>query len=130
MHFENVILFWNLLDTFLKEHGDFDKYKNIIELSKVQSKVVLLFDTNSSKLRKEIGSVFYNEEKNCINYFNRGEKIMLLFVRNRLVCLAQTYRNLLVFKQKYSSNCNESFDCDYKEFTSCFNLVSAIFRLY
>jgi glycosyltransferase involved in cell wall biosynthesis len=101
MHFENVIEFWTLLDSFLIEHGEFDKYKDIINISKVRSKIVLMFDTNSSKLRKEFGTMFIGEQLKCNEYLKTGEKLMLFFVNNKLYFLAQLYHNLLLIKNKY-----------------------------
>ncbi|MDP4239584.1 MAG: glycosyltransferase family 2 protein [Bacteroidota bacterium] len=98
MHFENVVLFWSLLDSFLKEHNEFEKYKAAIERPKVQSKVNLMIDTNSSRLRKEFAGIFKEEEKHCLKYFKRGEKLMLLLVRYHLFFLAQLFHTYLVTK--------------------------------
>lgn len=100
MHFENVVQFWELLDTFLKEHNEFEKYKQVIEISKIQSKVRLMIDTQSSKLRKEFANMFHDEETNCISDFKRGEKLMLLLVRYKYFGLAQLFHNFLVLKHK------------------------------
>jgi glycosyltransferase involved in cell wall biosynthesis len=98
MHFENVILFWSLLDSFLKEHNEFEKYETIMQLPKVKSKVSLMIDTHSSNLRKEFADMFYEEETHCLKYLKRGEKLMLLLVRYRLFCLAQIFHNYLIAK--------------------------------
>lgn len=100
MHFENVVQFWELLDTFLKEHNEYEKYKRVIEISKIQSKVRLMIDTHSSQLRKEFANMFHDEETNCISDFKRGEKLMLLLVRHEYFGLAQLFHNFLVLKHK------------------------------
>jgi glycosyltransferase involved in cell wall biosynthesis len=100
MHFENVLLFWSLLDSFLKEKNEFEKYKQITELSKVENKVRLMIDTHSSILRKEFAKMFYEEESNCLSKFRKGEKLMLLLVRYKFFGLAQLFHNMLLIKHK------------------------------
>jgi glycosyltransferase involved in cell wall biosynthesis len=100
MHFENVILFWDLLDSFLIEHNEYERYKDIIALPKVQSKVNLMVDTHSKKLRKEFADIFRTEETQCFQQLRFGEKLMLLFIRFRLFGVAQLFHNLLVYKNK------------------------------
>lgn len=98
MHFENVVRFWNLFDEFLKEHNEYDKYKEIMAFPKMQSKVRLMIDTHSSQLRKQYASIFMEEEKISLNRFNKGEKLMLLLVRYKLFFPAQLFHNYLVKK--------------------------------
>lgn len=98
MHFENVVIFWNLFDEFLREHDEFDKHKDIIALAKAQSKVRLMADTHSYSLRKEYANIFLAEEKQCFGHFKTGEKIMLLLVRYRRFRLAQLLHNFSVWK--------------------------------
>jgi glycosyltransferase involved in cell wall biosynthesis len=91
MHFENVLTFWKLLDEFLKEHNQYEQYKQIIELTRVKEKVRLMIDTNSSQLRKEFANMFREEEKKYINHFKRGEKLMILLIRYRQFMLAHYF---------------------------------------
>jgi len=100
MHFENVIQFWNLLDSFLKEHKEYENYKEIIAFPKVQSKVNLMIDTHSKKLRKEFADIFLKEEKKCFIVLRFGEKCMLLFVRLRLFGMSQLLHNILIYSNK------------------------------
>lgn len=100
MHFENVVTFWNNFEVFLKEHNEYEKYKPILALPKVQSKVRLMIDTNSASLRKEYAGMFIDEEKQCINTFRKGERIMLWLIRNRLFNTAQLFRTFLFWKNK------------------------------
>jgi len=100
MHFENVIRFWNDLDNFLKVRDEFIKYKSVMELPKVQSKINLFIDTHSSQLRKDYRDLFFEEETNCIQYFKRGEKLMLLLVRYRMFAIAQLFHIYLIFRHK------------------------------
>ena len=100
MHFENVVQFWDSVDEFFKEHNEYEKYQENMPLPKAQSKVRLMIDTHSSKLRKEYANIFIDEEKYCFSTFRKGEKLMLTLVRYRLFGLAQLFHNLLVWKNK------------------------------
>jgi len=98
-HFEDVLLFWRLFDTFLKEHAEFNKYKFFINKQKVKSKVSLLIDTDSYSLRKEYADMFYEEEKTVINEFKAAEKLMLLLIRNKMFILAHLFHKVLIINR-------------------------------
>jgi len=100
MHFENLVLFWNLLDTFLISHNTYENYKNEIEFSKVEGKVRLMIDTNSYKLRKEYSNIFQEEEINFISLFRKGERCIMWLLRNNFFLLAHIFRSLLVLKNR------------------------------
>jgi len=100
MHFENLIQFWMLLDSFLIEQNLFERYQKLIEFPKLQSKVQLLFGTNSSQLRKEYGNMFHTEEKHCIKQLRLGEKLMLFLIRHKQFWLTQIFRSYLLIKNK------------------------------
>jgi glycosyltransferase involved in cell wall biosynthesis len=100
MHFDNMMRFWSGLDQFLMDRNEFEKYKSIMELPKVQSKINLFIDTHSSKLRKQYRKLFYEEEGRYIKHFKRGEKLMLLLVRYKLYALAQLFHTYLIIKHK------------------------------
>jgi glycosyltransferase involved in cell wall biosynthesis len=100
MHFENVVQFWDLLDAFLREHNVYELYKPIMSFPKMQGKVRLMIDTNSSALREEYAELFREEEKQCISKFTRGERLMLYLVHYRLFFLAQLFHNYLVLTNK------------------------------
>ena len=100
MHFENVLLFWELLDVFLKKNNEYDKFKDEFEISKVKAKIRLMFDTHSLQLRKEFANMFISEEKNCLREFNNGEKLMLFLLRTKLFYFTQIFHNLLLIKNK------------------------------
>lgn len=102
MHFENIILYWNQLDLFLKDHNEFDKYCRLIELPKVNSKVRLMIDTDSYELRKEFANIFMEEEIKHISDLKKGEWLMLFLVRKKYFHLAQLFHNLLVFINKFT----------------------------
>lgn len=100
-HFKNIITFWSQLDSFLKVNNEFEKYKIIMELPKVQSKVHLIIDTHSYLLRKEYADIFREEEKHCISQLTKGEQLMLFLVRYKLFLPAQMFHDYLVLKNYF-----------------------------
>jgi glycosyltransferase involved in cell wall biosynthesis len=98
MHFQNVILFWELLDKFFIEKGLYEKCEEELNLSKVQSKCRLMCDTSSYRLRKEYASMLTNEEKKYLNQFKPVERVMLLLVHYRLFGLAHLLHKMLWIK--------------------------------
>lgn len=99
-HFENIILFWELTDNFLKEKNLYAPVAHIIDIQKVKSKVRLLLDTPFPHLRKKYASLFYDEETRCLHNFKRGERLMLMLVRYRLFLLANWLYKFSVYKNK------------------------------
>jgi len=100
MHFQNVILFWELLDEFLIGKGIYEKYEEELKLSKVQSKCRLMCDTGSYRLRKEYAGMLTNEEQKYLNRFRPVERLMLLLVRYRLFGLAHLLHKMLWIKNR------------------------------
>ena len=98
MHFDNVIQYWKLMDAFFIEKNIYDKYKHQIELSKIQNKVRLMMDVDSSALRKEYAAMFIDIEKNYTKYLRRGERIMLFLLRSGLFGAAQLLRQIIWYK--------------------------------
>ncbi len=108
-HFENVVLFWELLDNFLKEKGIYEKYKNDLTFSKVQNKCRLMCDTGSYHLRKEYAGMLTNEEKKYLNRFRRGEKAMLWLVHHRLFGLAHLLRKFSILNRDFRKCLNRGW---------------------
>ena len=102
-HFENVLLYWSYFDKFLYEHGVFEKYKPYLDYQKIKNKVSLLIDTDSYSLRKEYAGMFYDEETTVIKDFNRGQRLMLLLVRNKLFILAHLFHKILILKRDFQN---------------------------
>ncbi len=100
MHFESVMMYWNLVESFLLETNQYENQKNVLEKQKVISKIKLITGTNSYKLRKEYANLFYEEETKYLSYFHRGEKFMLLLIRHKQFLLAHILYLLLVFKNR------------------------------
>ncbi len=100
MHFQNVILFWRLLDDFLIEKGLYEKYEEELNLSKLKNKCRLMCDTSSYLLRKEYAGMFAIDEKKYLNHFKTVERVMLLFIRYRMFTLAHLLHKMLWFKNR------------------------------
>jgi len=99
-HFENVILFWNLMDIFLKEKGIYNKYADLIESLKADSKVPLITQTNSYKIRKQYSWLFRDIEMKHISRFRFGERLVLFFTHYKIFILAHLVQKLIVFKNR------------------------------
>ncbi len=97
MHFENVILFWKLTDSFLKEKNIYEKYQPEIELSKVKNKATLMMGVNSYVLQKEYAGMFRDIEKKHVKQLRRGERIMLSLLRLKLFIPAHLFRQLVLY---------------------------------
>lgn len=102
-HFENVLLYWQLFDEFLKQEGLFEQYKHYLYIGKIKSKVSLMVDTDSYKLRKEYSDMFCEEEKLVKNKFHKGQKLMLLLIRNKIFILAHLFHKFLIVKRDFSN---------------------------
>ncbi|MDR1729287.1 MAG: glycosyltransferase [Prevotellaceae bacterium] len=92
MHFQNSVLFWELLEKFLLEKGIYEKYREGLTFPKVQNKCRLMCDTGSYRLRKEYAGMLTGEEKKYLNRFRPVERVMLLLVHYRMfgaACLLQ-----------------------------------------
>ena len=100
MHFENVLLFWKLLDEFLIQQNCFPNEPHITELAKVRCKVILMFDTNSVALRKKYADIFLAEEMRNLKFLTSGERCMLFFIRHKLFIATKVFREILLVKQK------------------------------
>ncbi|MDR1653744.1 MAG: glycosyltransferase [Prevotellaceae bacterium] len=100
-HYENVLLFWRLLDKFLQEKGVFEKYLDIIEKQKLQIKITLIFNTKSATLRHQYAEMFAAEEKKRRNTLKLVEKVMFFCAKRKyLLWGASVIRNLLLIKGK------------------------------
>ncbi|MDR1543795.1 MAG: hypothetical protein LBS50_05190, partial [Prevotellaceae bacterium] len=100
MHFEEAILFWQLLEQFFKKNNIYEKYFDLIEFHKVQSKLNLIIESHSHKLRKQYAYLYRDIEMKYFSQFRFGEKIILFCTHYRLFLLVRIARNLLVFKNK------------------------------
>jgi len=97
-HFQQTILFWNLLDDFLEEKGISEKFSTAVEYSKTEGKVSLITIVGDYKLRKKYAYLFRYIEMKYIKRFRRGEKLILFFTHYRMYCLAHLVQKLIVLK--------------------------------
>ncbi len=100
-HFEDVISYWELMDSFLKEKGLSEKYKNEIEIVKIKNKANLMIQTKSPSLRKQYADLFLNEEKkhiHSLDFLRLGERLILFLLRKRMFWLSQLVNILLEIK--------------------------------
>ena len=100
-HFEDVILFWKLMDEFLAEQGLAEKYRERIEASKMKHKVKLIVEVDSYATRKKYAFLFREFEMEYIGLFRRGEKVMLFLVHYGLFACAQLFYVLLKYKNRH-----------------------------
>lgn len=102
MHFDNVILFWKLLEDFLYKHQLYDEYKEVVGFAKVNDKIDLMLSIHTSTtLRKQYSTMFYEEETIYLKYFHRGRKLMLLLVRHQLFGIANLFHLYNILKHKH-----------------------------
>lgn len=100
-HFEDVMLFWKLMDDFLAGHGLAEKYRERIEASKTEHKVKLIVEVDSYAVRKKYAFLFREFEMNYIRLFRRGERIMLFLVHHKLFACAHLFDELLKYKNRH-----------------------------
>ena len=84
MHYENIILFYQLLEDFLKEKGLYEKYIDLVEHSKVSSKAELFIKTKDYKLRKKYANLYRDIEMKYLKKLRRGEKLVIIFTHFKL----------------------------------------------
>jgi len=100
IHYENVILFYELLEEFLKEKELYEKYINIVEFSKVSIKSELFIKTHSYQLRKQYAWLFREIEMKYISQLRFGEKLILFFSHYRMYFITRITQRLLVWKNR------------------------------
>jgi glycosyltransferase involved in cell wall biosynthesis len=100
MHYENIKLFYELLEQFLKEKGHYEKYINTIERLKVSSKVNKLIQTKDYSLIKKYAYLYRDIEMKYINHFRRGEKITLFLAHYKLYFPAHLFLKALRYKNR------------------------------
>lgn len=94
-HFQNTILRWNLIEDFYKKHGAYEKYKDIIGITKVKSKGEIMLNTNQPYLLKKYADMFREDEAGYFYQLTLDKKIILFLVRKKVFFLAQIFSRLL-----------------------------------
>lgn len=100
MHFENVIQFWSLLDSFLESQNCYEEYQNVIALAKTRDKSRLMIDADSIHLRRKYADIFLNEEKKYFSTLRLSEKIMLKLIQYKLYYGSYILKNIIKYKNR------------------------------
>lgn len=98
-HYCQSILFWQLLDEFLIEHNLYDTYRQSVEYSKVENKVLLMQQAVSLRLYRKYSSMFADIHSRFIGVFPyRSQNLTLYLACRRLLFGAYVINLLLRFK--------------------------------
>lgn len=103
-HFESLIYFWQNMDVFLFENNITDKYKQLVNITKVKDKLKLMFSVDSYKIRKSYSELFYLEENEIFNQLKLGERTMLFLLRKKMYIFTSLLRNLMKLKTNLLNN--------------------------
>lgn len=98
LHFNDLIKYWQLVDDFLFQTNQSEKYKHIVEKQKIKSKAKILTEVNSISLRKQNAQLFSSFELKYLNELKTGEKLILLSTRFNLNFIAQVLHKLIRWK--------------------------------
>lgn len=99
-HFQNTVLRWNMIEEFYKKQNVYDKYKDIIGLTKVKSKGEIMLNTNHPYLLKKNADMFSEDETKYFHQLTPDKKIILSLVRKKAFFAAQIFSKLLRFYNK------------------------------
>ena len=103
VHFENLLLFWKLLDQFITEKN-IKNYTSSIEYLKVKDKIQLMIAAKFFQFSREYAWIFHDFEMKYIHKFRKGEKIMLFLLHYKFFFFAQLFHKALRYKnRKYRS---------------------------
>ena len=98
MHYDSVILFYELLEKFLKEKGLYEKYIDMVERSKVSSKAELFLKTMDYQLRNKYVNLYRNIEMKYLKKLRRGEKLVIILTHFKLHFLVHSAIKYLHWK--------------------------------
>lgn len=101
MNFKNMVDFWKMLEEFLKSKNVYEKYADVLEYSKVQTKVTLMLGTKSTILMKNYADIYKTEEIKHIKNFRLGARLIMFNIRNHNFYLALILKKLLLLKNKF-----------------------------
>ena len=102
MHYENIKLFYELLEDFMKKKGLYEKYVDAVERSKIASKLNLLIQTKDYNLIKKYAFLYHDIEMKYLDKFRRGEKITLFLTHHKLYLPAHLFVKALRYKNRKS----------------------------
>lgn len=102
MHYENVKLFYEFLDDFLKEKGLYEKYIDVVEYSKVSLKANMFIQTKKYTLIKKYANLYHDIEMKYLKKLRRGEKLAIIFAHFKLYFLAYSTIRFIQWKNTRS----------------------------
>lgn len=94
-HFQCLIQYWQLTDTFLSEHNLTDRYRILTNQQKISDKTHLMHFCNDMSICRKYAAIFSEAEvqKPQIR-LTRGKRLTRFFVEHRLWFLLQVYKFL------------------------------------
>jgi len=101
MHYENIILLFELLGDFMKEKGLYEKHIDTLERLKVTMKAGFFMGTEDYKLMRKYVLLYRDIEMKYLKTLNRVEKIVLFLTHYKMYYLAFLTAKLIRWKVKY-----------------------------
>lgn len=99
-HFENILLFWKLTESFLSEKGFLSELSSIVDSAKTKQKAAMLVDTHDVMARRKFAFIYDDIEYKYINKLRFGEKLMLKLLKLKQYKLSQWLHNFILLKNK------------------------------
>lgn len=101
MHYENVKLFHELLEEFLKEKGLYGKYIDVVKYSSVQQKAMLFTGATDYEVMKKYTGLYRDFEMKYLHQLRRpGEKLVIFFAHFKLDFFAYLISKLIQWKNQ------------------------------
>jgi len=94
-HFQNTVLRWEMIEEFYRKHNAYDKYKDIIGVTKIKSKGEIMLNTNQPYLLRKYADMFCEDEAVYFHQLTLDKKIILFLVRKKVFFAAQIFSKLL-----------------------------------
>ena len=94
-YFQNTVLRWEMIEEFYRKHNAYDKYKDIIGVTKIKSKGEIMLNTNQPYLLKKYADMFREDEAAYFHKLTLDKKIILFLVRKKVFFAAQIFSKLL-----------------------------------
>lgn len=98
-HYRQLILFWQYFDQFFFDQNIYETYRESIEYSKVENKVLMLQQVRWLKLHRRYGYLFEDIEAKFIGAFPyKSQNLTLFFAHRKMFCIAYLINLLLKIK--------------------------------
>ncbi len=103
-HYKQAILFWQYLDEFLQSLNIYEKYRQSVEYSKVENKVLLMQQVKSCKLHRKYGYLFDDMASSFLGMFPyKSQNLTLYFANRKMYGMAYLVNWMLRFKVRVFS---------------------------